>query len=208
MLTLLSSLVVPTPPEPATGTPVDRADSGNWGRGEWLQHALLLTTLLPSYPPHHPFPRAGQDSDPEEALHAQAHLHLSVLPLAFFLYCSWTRAGSGRSASCAARVCLSFFCPQRLQRALRLDPRRSAYPPPQPAPNCKEPRRASALGPTPGGPFRPRKGARRSPSKACVFPHVATRPALKSKARKEEEKSLTFLGLNKSLEQGLNLSRS
>ena len=92
------------------------------GWGEWLQHALLLTTLLPSYPPHHPFPRAGQDSDPEEALHAQAHLHLSVLPLDFFLYCSWTRAGSGRSASCAARVCLSFFCPQRLQRALRLDP--------------------------------------------------------------------------------------
>ena len=95
-----------------------------------------------------------------------------------------------RKLTCIFQCCLwpsSSNCPPRLQ----LDPpRRSAYPPHSLPLTAKS------------------RGGRRSPSKACVFPHVATRPALKSKARKEEEKSLTFLGLNKSLEQGLNLSRS
>ena len=63
-------------------------------------------------------------------------------------------------------------------------------------------------GPPPEVPLGPARARDGLPAKLASSPHVATRPALKSKARKEEEKSLTFLGLNKSLEQGLNLSRS
>ena len=112
-----------------------------------------------------------------------------------------------RKLTCIFQCCLwpsSSNCPPRLQ----LDPPRrfglerfvrsghsgwtlagALTHPPQPAPSCKEPRRASALGPTPGGPFRPRKGARRSPSKACVFPPCRNEACPKvegSQGRREE----------------------
>ena len=114
-------------------------------------------------------------------------------------YCSWTRAGSGRSASCASSLAsftaasgllllqLTFVFhsrPVRPQRALRLDRADSgnlrqgqgalhlSLPPthPQPSPNCEEPRRALALGPTPPEvPFRARDGlpAKLAPSPPC-----------------------------------------
>ena len=100
---------------------------------------LALPSLCPpSLQRGTPVDRAGSGNCGQEALHAQAYLHLSVLPLAFFF---------------------QLPPPPRLQ----LDPPRrfglerfvrsghsgwtlagALTHPPQPAPNCKEPRRASA----------------------------------------------------------------